>query len=159
LAVGDARLVGDPAHDLLVAVGVVDRVDSLQDPRAALYAEAGVDVLLRQRRQRAVGVQLELHEDEVPELEEAVAVAARRALGPAAADALAPVEEHLRVRSARPGPTDRPAGVGARQPDDALRRLAHLLPRAHGDLVLAEAELRVAREDRHPDPLGIELHP
>src|SRR4029079_744280 len=72
---------------------------------------------------------------------------------------LAPVEEHLRVRSARPGPTDRPEVVGARQPDDALRRLAHLLPRAHGDLVLAEAELRVAREDRDPDPLGIELHP
>ena len=158
LAVGDARLAGDPAHDLLVAVGVEDRVDLLQDPRGALEPEAGVDVLLRQRRQRAVGVQLELHEDEVPELEEAVALAARRALRPAAADLLAPVEEHLRVRPARPRAADRPEVVRAREPHDPLGRHAHRLPGPHRDLVLAEPELRVAREDGDPDPVEVELH-
>src|SRR5207237_5486212 len=104
LAVGDPGAVGDPAHDLLVAVCVVDRVDLLQDACRALEPHAGVDVLLRQRRQGTVGVQLELHEDEVPELEEALALAAGRALRPAAADVLAPVEEDLRVRPARPRP-------------------------------------------------------
>ena len=60
VAVRDAGLRGDPRHDRLVAVGVVDRRDVLHDPRRPLEAEAGVDVLLRQRRERAVGVQLVL---------------------------------------------------------------------------------------------------
>ena len=46
----------DPVHDRLVAVGVEDRVDALQQHRAALQPDARVDVLLRQRRQRAVRV-------------------------------------------------------------------------------------------------------
>src|SRR5207237_9033614 len=54
LAVGDPGAVGDPAHDLLVAVCVVDRVDLLQDACRALEPHAGVDVLLRQRRQGTV---------------------------------------------------------------------------------------------------------
>ena len=158
LAVRDSRSARDPAHDLLVAVGVVDGVDLLQDPRAALEPEAGVDVLLRQRRQRAVRVQLELHEDEVPELEEALALAAGSALGPPAADILAPVVEHLRVGPARPWPADRPEVVGPRQPRDALGRHALPLPVLDRDLVLAEPELRVACEDTAPDPVRVELH-
>ena len=70
VAVGDAGLLGDPAHDRLVAVGVEDRADVLQQHGAALEPEARVDVLLRQRRQRAVGGEVVLHEDEVPELED-----------------------------------------------------------------------------------------
>ena len=53
-----------------------------------------------QRRERAVGVQLVRHEDEVPELEEAGAARARRrAVRLAAAVLLAPVPEDLRVRA------------------------------------------------------------
>ena len=90
----------------------------------------GVDVLLRQRRQRAVGVQLELHEDEVPELEEAVAARARgRAVRVAAAVLLAPVVVDLRVRPARPRAADRPEVLAARERDDALARHADLAPR------------------------------
>ena len=76
VAVRDAGLRRDPLHDQLVAVRVVDRGDVLDDARGALEPEAGVDVLLRQRRQRPVRVQLVLHEDEVPELEEALAARA-----------------------------------------------------------------------------------
>ena len=91
----------DPVHDLPIAVGVVDGHDVLQDRRAALEAEAGVDVLLRERRERAVGVQLVRHEHEVPELEEASAARARRrAVRLAAAVLLAPVVD----RSPSPGP-------------------------------------------------------
>ena len=73
VAVRDARLGRDPFHDLPVAVCLVHRANVLEDRRAALEAETGVDVLFRQRRQRAVGVLLVRHEHEVPELEEAVA--------------------------------------------------------------------------------------
>ena len=49
-----ARLLGDPVHDQPKAVGVEDRVDALDEHRAALEAHPGVDVLLRERRERAV---------------------------------------------------------------------------------------------------------
>src|SRR4029079_1506315 len=94
---GDAALGGDPVHALLVAVGVVGRDDALQDRRGPLEAHARVHVLLRERRDGAVLVALVLHEDEVPELEEALAFAAGRALGAAAADLRATVVEELRV--------------------------------------------------------------
>ena len=86
LAVRDARLLCDPVHDQLEAVGVEDRLDALEEHRTALEAQAGVDVLLRQRRQRAVGGEVELHEDEIPQLQEPLAaLAAGRAVGLAAA--------------------------------------------------------------------------
>ena len=65
-------------HDRLVAVGLVDGADVLHHRREPLEAQARVDVLLRERRQRPVRVLLELHEDEVPELEEAIAARACR---------------------------------------------------------------------------------
>ena len=99
--------LGDPVHDRLVAVGLVDGDDALEDRRGPLEAHAGVDVLLRERRQRAVLVELVLHEHEVPELEEAVALAAGRAVGAAAAELLAAVVEELGVG---------PAGARARRP-------------------------------------------
>ncbi len=75
-AVRDAGLLRDPVHDQLVAVGVVDGRHLLHDARDALEPPAGVDVLARQVGERAVGVQLVRHEDEVPELEEALAARA-----------------------------------------------------------------------------------
>ena len=158
VAVRDAALLGDPAHDRLVAVGLVHAHDVLQDRGRALDAHAGVDVLLRERRQLPVRVQLELHEDEVPELEEALAArAARLAVGLAAAVLDAPVVVHLGVRPARPGAADRPEVLRGGQQDDPLDRLADLPPLVVRDLVLAEPELGVAREDADPEPFGIEL--
>ena len=54
LAEGDAALGGDPGHDRLVAVRLVDRAvrHVLDDRREPLEPHPGVDVLLRQRGQR-----------------------------------------------------------------------------------------------------------
>jgi hypothetical protein len=101
---GDAALRLDPRHDRLVAVRLVDRADALHDRGQPLDAHARVDVLRGKRRQRPVRVQLVLHEDEVPELEEAVAArTGGRAARIAAAVLLAPVVVDLGVGPARPG--------------------------------------------------------
>ena len=104
---GDPALRLDPGHDRLVAVRLVDRANALHDRGQPLHAHAGVDVLRGERRQRPVHVQLVLHEDEVPELEEPVTARARgRAAGIAAAVLLAPVVVDLGVGPARPRPAD-----------------------------------------------------
>ena len=161
VAVRDARLRGDPLHDLLVAVGLVHRRHVLEDRRAALEAEAGVDVLRGKRGQRAVRVLLVLHEHEVPELEVALAArAADRAVRLPAAVLLAAVVVELRVR-ARTAPARRPTRSSPRagQRDDPLGRHADLLPELDRDLVRAEPELRVARVDGRPHAIPVELHP
>ena len=160
IAVRDAGLGLDPVHDLPVPVRVEDGHDVLEDGRAALEPEAGVDVLLWKRRQRPVGVQLERHEDEVPELEEPGAARARgRAVGLAAAVLFAPVPVDLGVGPARvraPRPTR--SSPTRRERNDPLPRHPDLQPELDGDLVGAEPELRVAREDSDPDAIPVELH-
>ena len=129
VAVRDAGLGGDPVHDLPVAVRLVHRANVLEDRRAALEAEARVDVLLRQRRQRAVGVLLVRHEHEVPELEEPVTARARgRAVGLAAAVLLAPVPVDLGVGPARSRAAHRPEVLGRRERNDPLARHPDPLP-------------------------------
>ena len=160
LAERDAALGRDPGHDRLVAVGLVDGADVLHDRRQPLEPHAGVDVLLRQRRQRSVGVLLVLHEDEVPELEEAVAArAGRRARRVAAAVLRAPVPVDLRVRPARPRPADRPEVLRAGERDDPLGRHPDRLPLLDRDLVRAELEDRVAGVHGRPDPVPVQLQP
>src|SRR5207244_1281262 len=84
-------LVGDPAHDRLVNVRLVHGANVLQDRGRALDAHARVDGLLRQRRQLAVGMPLELHEHERPELHETPAASeARLAVRLAATVPIAP---------------------------------------------------------------------
>ena len=124
VVVADARLAGDPVHDQAEAVGVEDRLGALEQHRAALEAHAGVDVLLRQRRQRPVRVEVELHEDEVPKLDVAVAILAVRATRlESAAELLASVEVELGARAARPGlARGAPEVVAAREGDDPLSR-------------------------------------
>jgi hypothetical protein len=104
-------------------------------------------------------MQLELHEDEIPELEEALAArTARFAVRLAAAVLLPPIPVHLRVRAARAGAADRPEVLRPRQEDDPLGRLADLQPVVVRNLVLAQLELRIPREDADPEARGIELH-
>ena len=159
VAVPDARLRGDPLHDPAVAVRVVDGHDVLEDRRATLEAEARVDVLLRQRRERAVGVLLVRHEDEVPEFEEAGAArAARRAVGLAAAVLGAPVVVELGVGAARPRAADRPEVLGGRERDDPLERHPDALPELDRDFVGAELQLRVAGVHADPHAVPVELH-
>ena len=82
-------------------VGLEDRRGALQDRREAVEAEAGVDVLRRQRRERRRRVLVVLHEDEVPVLQEALVLAAGQVVG--AAELEPAVEVELRARAARAG--------------------------------------------------------
>ena len=128
---------------------------ALQDRRHPVEAQARVDVLGRQRRRATFdGVLVELHEDQVPVLEEALVVAARQVVG--AAEVEAAVEVELRARAARAGRARLPEVLRARARDDALARHADRQPRLDRLLVGAEAELLVALEDRDPDVVGAE---
>ena len=92
---------------------------------------------LGKRRHRAAGVAVELHEDEVPDLEPAVAVARRAEALPAclllgARQVLALVEVDLRARAARTGVAHRPEVVLLPEAEDAV--VAHsrdLLPESN----------------------------
>ena len=77
-------------HQIAVVVGGL----VLHDGGHALQAHARIEVAVRQLRQGAV-LAVVLGKDEVPELQEAVAVAARLAVGAAAADLLAHVKVDL----------------------------------------------------------------
>ena len=148
------RLAG--RDDLLEAVGLVDGVHALQQRRDALHAGAGVDRRLRQRRE-AVRLAVELHEDEVPVLEHAVAVALRAALvgaaaeRPAAAVLGAAVVEQLRAGAARTGRPGLPEVVLAER-DDALLRLADGAPQV--DRLVVARHAVAALVDGHPEPLA-----
>src|SRR5262249_6185597 len=156
VAVGDAALTGDPAHDRLEDVCLVVRHHALEDGGRAFDSHTRVDVLHRERRELPVRVELELHEDEVPELDEALAPrAAGFAVRLAAAVLDAAVVVHLRVRPARARAADRPEVLLPWEEDDPLHRLADLLPLPEGDLVLPEPELRIAGEHGDPEPLGV----
>ncbi len=141
----------DQRSDVL---GLEDRGHVLHDRGHAVEAEAGVDVLERQLGQRAVLVQLVLHEDEVPELEEAVGVVAGTVVG--AAELEATIEVELRARPAGTGRARLPEVVLATEVDDALVGHADRAPALDRLLVGAEPQLLVAAEDGDPDLLGIE---
>ncbi len=96
----------DLAHPLVdrgEEIGVVVRGHLLDDARDALEAQAGVDAGRRQRRERSIRVELELHEDQVPDLEPA-----RARLGVigdaevALAELRSSIEVDLAARTARP---------------------------------------------------------
>src|SRR5437773_8744014 len=83
-------------------IGFEYALDALQDAGHALEPQAGVDRGARQRLTLLLRQLLELHEDEVPEFEEAIAVLLRAARGPAP-DVLAAVDKNLRARTAGAG--------------------------------------------------------
>ncbi len=94
---GPGRGVDEGAHD----VGVPHRVDALEQAQDALEAGAGVDARLGQRLAGAVGALVELHEHEVPELQEPrLGVGVERAAVGPEGGALVVVD--LRARAAGP---------------------------------------------------------
>ena len=116
-------------------VGVVIVVDALQHRGDALEAHAGVDALLRQLGDDLARRLLVLHEDEVPDLDEAVAVLVRAARR-AARDMLAMVVEDLRAGPARAVVAHRPEIVLGRDADDAaFGQAGDLLPQVEGLVV------------------------
>ena len=117
-------------------VDVVIVVDALQDGRDALQPHAGVDRRARQVDALAAGKLLVLHEDEVPHLDETVAVlvrAARRAAG----NVLAVVVEDLRTRTARADVAHLPEVVRPGDAQDArFRQAGNLAPQVEGLIVV-----------------------
>ena len=147
----DVRLAGDRAglvDERLHQVGLPHRVDALHEGEDALEPGAGVDRRLRQRRARAVGGLVELHEHEVPELHEPVAgrVAERTAVGP---ERRATVDVQLAARAARARVAHLPVVVLVAEALDALHRHAD-------DLVPDRLGLVVGLVDGDPDAVAVE---
>ncbi len=140
-----ARLVDERKHQ----VGLPQRVDALQHGEDTLESGPGVDRRVGQRRQRARVVAVVLHEHEVPELEEAVALGVDG--GTAVGSELRPaIEVDLAAWSARPGLAGLPEVVGVAHPLDPLQRHADdVVPDLLGDVVGLV----------HGDPQAVTVHP
>ena len=168
-----ARVVGEDPQSTLVGlargelpperhqrrelVGLEDCRDALLDERHSVEAQPGVDVLGRQRGELVRRVLVELHEDEVPVLQEALVLAAGQVvLRP---PLQAAVEVELAARTARARRPRLPEVLLAVARHDAAARDPDRLPRRDRLLVGAEAELLVTLEHGDPDALGIEAEP
>ena len=137
-------------------VDVVVVVDALQHGRDALQPHAGIDRRARQVDARFPRELLVLHEDEVPHLDEAVAVLVGRARR-TAGNALAVIVEDLRAWPARAGVAHLPEIVGAGDADDAaLRQPGNLAPQVEG-LIVVDIDGRDQLLRRQPELLGDEL--
>ena len=121
-------------------------MDTLQDRRDALEPHAGVDRGTRQVDARLLVHLLELHEHEVPEFDEAIAVFLGRARR-AARDLVALIQEDLRAIAARP---DRPHGpqIVLVSDDARVGQARDLLPQLACRIV--------GGIDRHPQPVLVE---
>src|SRR5262249_40071388 len=129
-AIARARPPGHGLDDGLEQVGVVVRELALHDHRDALQAHARVDAGRGQRGERARGVAVVLHEDEVPDLEPAVALALDAPAGTArvhllAGQVVALEEMDLRAGAAGPRLAHGPEVLLGPQLDDAVR--SHVL--------------------------------
>ena len=141
---GDQRLEG---------VGVVIVVHALQDGGDPLQPHAGVDRLLGQFADDLIGFLLELHEDQVPDLDESVAVLLGAA-GRAAIDMVAVVIEDFGARTARPVLAHRPEIVLGRDADDlVIRQPGNLLPQGER-LVIGVIDGRGELVGRNAPDLG-----
>ena len=148
LAVALGRHPGRMRHRLderAEEIGVVVRMHALQDRSDALEAHAGVDGRPRQRDPVAGLDLLELHEDEVPELQEPVAVLVGRA-GRAALQGLALVDEDLGARAAGTRIAHLPEIVGGRDADD-------LVVGESGDLLPQRGRVLVVVVDGDEEPV------
>ena len=161
---GGAQMVGDDAvRGLLRAVGIdvgevshgldqrAEQIDlvivvrALQHGGDALEPHAGIDRRPRQVDALAAGKLLVLHEDEVPDLDEAVAVGIRRARR-AAGNVVAVIVENLRAWPARAEVAHGPEIVGAGDADDLLVGQA-------GDFLPQIVGLVVVDIDRDREPV------
>ena len=115
----DAGGVGDGADQGAEQVDLEIGVHALHQRRDALQPHAGVDRRPGQGNALSRRDLLELHEDEVPEFEEAVAVLVRAARR-AAAQGFALIVEDFRTGAARAGFAHRPEIVARRDANDAV---------------------------------------
>ena len=139
-------------HQVAVVIGGL----VLHDGGHALKAHARIEVAVRQLRHGAVLLAVVLGKHEVPELKEAVAVAARLAVGAAAADLLAHVKVDLGARTAGAGGASGPEVVVLAQAGDVVLGNAQRTPHVVGLVVLGK-DGKVQAVERQLELLGDEL--
>ena len=124
-AVGGSDGRGGRLDNRCEQVGLEGRVAPLQNGEDPFQTGPGVDVLLRELGPGAVGRLVELHEDQVPDLDVAVLVPV---LGAAALAVLRPlIDEDLRIRSAGTGGPHGPEVVVIPHALDPFGRQPHLV--------------------------------
>ena len=154
--VGLARQALAHGNQAAQHVSLVVGLDALHDGSRALEAEAGVDVLGGQRRERAVFLAVELGEHAVPILEETVAITTRSTVRLAAAELGTLVVVKLGARTARAGRAGAPEVVVLAQTRDVVFGDAERLPDLDGLVVVLE-DSEVQLLDREPQHVGREL--
>ena len=139
-------------HQIAVVIGGL----VLHDSGHALQAHARIEVAVRQLRHGAVLLAVVLGKHEVPELKEAVAVAAGLAVGAAATDLLAHVKVDLGARTAGAGGAGGPEVVVLAQAGDVVLGNAQRTPHVVGLVVLGK-DGKVQAIERQLELLGDEL--
>ena len=129
------RQVMDSAGQWLEQVCVVVVANALQHRGDPFQAHARVNRRLGQGLQAALGVPVELHEDQVPDLHEAVAIRVGAARRPPWR-VRAVVVKNLAARAARAGLAHGPEIVGLPAPAEAALGDAYLLQPYPGGLVI-----------------------
>ena len=149
--------LGDFIRDVHDSVDVEQGRDVLTHAGKAFEAHAGVDVLLLEFGIIAVAVVIELGEDDVPDLDIAVTVAADGAAGLAAAVLLAAVIVNFRARAARAGAMLPEVILLAEAEDAVFGDADHVAPDGEG-LVICGGRL-VAREDGRIEAIRLKADP
>ena len=127
--------IGRGLNQMHHQIRVVIVVLPLQHCANALQPHARIDRGFGQENARTVFALLELHENEVPNLDEPVTVFIRTARR-SASDFRPVIVKNFRTRPARSGVAHRPEIVGRRNTDDALlRQTCDFLPQAKGFIV------------------------
>ena len=159
IGIGIVGLSGDllaerdqPLHEVAVVVGAL----VLHDGGHALETHARIEVAVRKLGHGAVFLTIVLGEHEVPELEEAIAVATRGAVGASAADLLALVEIDLGTGSAGAGGAGGPEVVVLAQAGDVVLGNTEPAPDIARLVILGENG-EVEALDRELELLGDEL--
>src|SRR5262245_36357881 len=140
---------------------------ALERRRYALKSHTGVDRRLREIDALVSRHLLELHEDEVPDLDETVTIGLGRARG-AAWNLVTVIEEDLRAWAARSSIAHRPEIVRGRNSNDAAFRqtrdpltqvesLIVFRENGDGELLLLQAKLLADESPLPVDDLGLEV--
>ncbi len=142
-------------HQVSEQVRIVVGGHALYCGSKPLQPRAGVDAGFRQRLQLAVGLLVELHEDQVPDLDKAVAVLVGRSRRPAL-DLLAVIEKDLRAGPAGTRVAHAPEVIVGGDADDAvIVQPCNIAPQLRGLVVLVEhGDQQLA--GRQAQPLGQE---
>ena len=142
--------------EMLHQIAVVVSGLVLHDGGHALQAHARIEVAVRQLRHGAVLLAVILGKDEVPELQEAVAVATGLAVRAAATDLLAHVKVDLGARTAGAGGASGPEVVILAQAGDVVLGNAQGAPHIVGLVVLGK-DGEVQAVERQLELLGNKL--